>query len=378
MTSTHAQPREAGELVRLSRLRAAGPTVLSLFVTVPLDPAQLRGLPTRIDELMSAAAGGPRTAGPGRLAEKDRRAIHVAAVKDGRDWLGRTMAVFTCADLGLFEVAGLRTPVPERAVLADRPHIRPLLAARQWCPDYRIAVVDSRHAWLFAVAGDDVTTTAAPDGVRMPSTEFGGWYGLETRRVHHRVIQFDRRHYQDTAALLEQAVRDSGPQPLVIAGHEEQISAFYSFLHSDVRKDFAGSFAVDPHAVTPARVRALAQPVVERWADRTARGRSSAILGTPPGGPAAVGLPACLAAVGRRAVTELVLPGDGLVPGHACPRCGQLSVAAACPAFGGHGQPLPDLLDEMARRTVCDGGTVTALRGGTAPVVARLRFRPAP
>ncbi len=36
-------------------------------------------------------------------------------------------------------------------MLAARPHIRPLLAARQGRPDYR-----AKHAWLFAVAGDNV------------------------------------------------------------------------------------------------------------------------------------------------------------------------------------------------------------------------------
>jgi hypothetical protein len=42
--------------------------------------------------------------------------------------------VFACADSGLFEAIPLSCPLPERGVLGVRPHIRPLLLARQHCP----------------------------------------------------------------------------------------------------------------------------------------------------------------------------------------------------------------------------------------------------
>ena len=51
-----------------------------------------------------------------------------------RDCTGCTVAVFACADSGLFEAIPLSCSLPERGVLGVRPHIRPLLLARQHCP----------------------------------------------------------------------------------------------------------------------------------------------------------------------------------------------------------------------------------------------------
>jgi len=41
------------------------------------------------------------------------------------------VAIFACTDADLLEALPLPCPVPERAVLGTRPHIRPLLAALQ-------------------------------------------------------------------------------------------------------------------------------------------------------------------------------------------------------------------------------------------------------
>jgi hypothetical protein len=43
------------------------------------------------------------------------------------------VAVFACAGSGLFEAIPLPYPLLERSVLGVRPHIRPLLLARQRC-----------------------------------------------------------------------------------------------------------------------------------------------------------------------------------------------------------------------------------------------------
>jgi hypothetical protein len=51
---------EAG---KLGAVRTASPGVLSLYLAVPVDPAELRGLPTRADDLIAAAdADGHRRA----------------------------------------------------------------------------------------------------------------------------------------------------------------------------------------------------------------------------------------------------------------------------------------------------------------------------
>jgi len=170
-------------------------------------------------------------------------------------------------------------------------------------------------------------------------------------------------------------MRHGEPEPLVIGGHEDGIREFLASLPPAVRQAFAGSFTADPHTLTPARVRELAAPVIARWADQGAWRVAAGILQTPPGGPAAIGLPACLAAVNGRAVEQLVVPDDGLVPGYVCGRCGLLGVAAdSCPDWETAAQPVPDLIDEMVHRTRQDGGQFSAIRAAPFRIAARLRF----
>jgi len=227
---------EAG---KLGALHVVEPTMLSLYLAVPPPPAESSVLAARADELIAAA----QAAGRVTVAERDRNSVREKLA--ARRWPGSAVAVFACADIGLLEAIPLPCPVPERAVLGTRPHIRPLLAAL-----------------------------------------------------------------------------DPGPR-------------------------------------------------ARRLADE--------ILGTPPGGLAAVGLTACLAAVNAGAVAALVVPVDGLVPGYECGRCGALGTDAdGCPDWGTAPLPVPDVIEEMVSRTLEDGGEVWVVRDGSSPVAARLYFPVAP
>jgi hypothetical protein len=116
------------EVEKLGRVHAVEPIVLSVYLNIPWNPAELSGLPDRVDELVAAAEPGQS----GHLA--DRRSARDQAARAGPDWPGHPVAIFACAEAGLLEVAVLpeaSEAPPERAVLGIRPHIRPLLAALQ-------------------------------------------------------------------------------------------------------------------------------------------------------------------------------------------------------------------------------------------------------
>ena len=361
---------EAG---KLGALRSDHPDVLSLYLNVPLNPADLRGLPASADDLITAAESA--AGGSARAAARDRRAVLDRLQLSGRDWLGRTVAVFACASTGLFEAFPLPGPLPDRAVLGLRPHVRPLLAAVQRYPAYRVVAVDRRHARLFRVAGDETQTATAPVAAGVRDTRFGGWYGLQAYRVQQRVTRLARRHYRDTAALLEKATAHGEQEPLVIGGHDESIRQLLAILSPALRERFAGSFAADARTLTAARARELAAPMVTRWAAQRAERLAGQVLAMPPGDLGASGLQACLAAVNACAVQALTVPDDGLVPGYECGGCGALSAARGrCPGCGAAALPVPDLIDEMVTRTLQDGGQVYPVHDGPSPVAARLRF----
>jgi len=362
------------DVQKLLAIHAAEPSVLSLYLWVPVDVSALPGLPARADQLLEVAAEGMG----GQQALKARSAERQTALglleAHAREWMGHTAAVFASHEAGLATTLALPCVLPDRAVLAARPHVRPLLVALQRCPAFQVVVTDRQHAWLFQITGDRIDTEAQPAAPGVRDHKFGGWYGLESYRVNDRVAELAHRHYRDTAAMLERPAR-AGALPLVVGGHEDSVPAFLATLPAGVRDRFAGSFVVDPHTMTPARVRALAAPVIESWVNRREQQLVGQITSEPPGGLAATGVNACLPAVNRRAVAVLVVPVGGLIPGFACESCGMLgSEPGACPHGPPAVRPVPDLLEEMAVAVREDGGEVVAVHDPPADVAAGLRF----
>jgi len=360
------------DVEKLRSMRAPRSAVLSLYLPVPLDPAGLRGLAAEAGDLMSGAgastAGGAGGAG---VSDSDRNAVLDTLAASGRDWLGRTVAFFACDQLDLFEVVPLPGLLSERAVLASRPHVRPLLAVLQRYPDYRVAIADRRHAWVLSVSGNRVETVASRSEEGPRSSGFGGWYGLESHRIQQRLIQLSRHHYRDIAAILALAADAGGHVPLVIGGHHDSIAGLLQALPPAVRKDFAGSFTADPHTLTPARIRQLAGPVIDGWVTRRERELSEQVLG----GLAAVGLHASLAAVNEGAVAHLLVAHEGMIPGYTCGRCGALSTSSDdCPDWGTAARAVPDLLEEMVQRTLDDDGQLTVIGDASFTIAAKLRF----
>ncbi len=359
-----------GELEKLLSVRAPDESVLSLYLQIPLDPAQLRELPAKVTNLVKEAAGGK----PSRPEADDEQVARDAVAAYGRQWLGHTLAVFVCGHLGLLEVVQLPGGCCERAVWAVRPHVRPLLAALQRYPDHRIAVIDRRNAWLLAVADDSVYTVASAPGDTVPSKSFGGWYGLESYRLQRRILELERHHYREAIKILSRATREGGLQPLVIGGHVDGIKHLLGELPQEIRDAYAGCFAADGHAITVAQARKLAAPALAHWADQREQQIAEDITKGSSHRRAALGVHACLAAVNDEAVSQLLIPDQGMVPGYVCERCGVLSISGEeCCDWGAASRAVPDLLEEMALCTLHDGGEVISIRNPQFAPAALLR-----
>jgi hypothetical protein len=356
------------EVEKLGAIHAVAPTILSVYLTVPSHPGEPGDLAARGGELIASAETA--VGGPGCLSEEDRTNALEMLADGARNWPGQTVAVFACADAGLLEALPLPSFAPDKAVLGTRPHIRPLLAALQRCPAYRVAVTDPHHVWLLAIAGNQIGTVPA-----WPASCPQDRPGLPSDWVREPVNWLTAHSYYDAADVLNRAAGPAGPQPLVIAGHGDSIQRLLTGLSPAVRAAFAGSTTADDPALTPAQVRDLAAPVITRWADTHARHVADEIRAMPSGrppGPPAIGLHACLAAVTAGAVDTLVVPRDQLVPGYECGRCGALSTTPdSCPDWGTAPLPVPDVLEEMVSRTLEDGGQVLVITDYPDPMADR-------
>jgi peptide chain release factor subunit 1 len=361
---------------KLRAIRAEEPAVISVYLSIPLDLAEHRALPTRARELVKAALAEQPEHGRAQVREADLESIAQAVSMHSRDWLAHTAAIFACADVDLFEVVPLPGALTELAVVADRPYVRPLRAAIQRNPSYRAALVDTRYAWVLNISDDQIETVAERTDPGVPSSGFSGWWGLEAHRVQQRIMTLSKQHFKDTVAILERT-GNGERRPLVLGGHEPEISQFLGALPRAVRHDVVGSVSVDLHTVTPGRIRELASPVLARWAEQSEAQLVEDVLGEPPNTSVTTDLDGCLAAARSHAVAQLVLTDDQMVPGFACDDCGALSVKEAgcdCPEPAQAYRAVPDVLDELANRTLDGGGEVTSVRKAPFTAAARLRF----
>lgn len=369
---------EAEAVTKLLGIHAPDASVVSVYLNVPLDPAARRGVPVRLDELLASAQHNP---GDGAAAAKARRA-ELPTIRDmvtlhAPEWLGHTVAVFACHDLGLLEAIPLRNQAAERAMIASRPYVRPLLAELRRNPCYAAVVVDRRHAWLYRVTGTGIEPMASMEGATVGSRRFGGWHGFQTYRNQQRARKLAREHYAATVSALESVMAEGGCGLIAIGGHETETSNFLGELPPGLRERVAGTFVIDPHTMTPARVRRLADDVVAEWENAREARVAGEITSQPTDAMAAVGLGACLDAANAHAVQVLVVQDDEVAPGFTCPRCGGLAAAAGpCPVCGEQTRPVPDVIEELAVKVTGDGGTVEPVRGDRAPasVAARRRF----
>jgi|SRR6516162_7729464 hypothetical protein len=128
------------DIGKLLGTRAAGPAVLSLYLRVPQDPSELPGLPDRADELVARAGrGGTDDPDTARAQEEDWRIARRMLEEQAREWLGGTIGLFACTEPRLAETIVLPCALTDRAVFATRPHVRPLLLARQRPAGYDVA-----------------------------------------------------------------------------------------------------------------------------------------------------------------------------------------------------------------------------------------------
>lgn len=362
-----------GDVEKLRSTHAQGPDVLSLYLPVPQDPAELPGLVAKAKDLL-ASVKTSRADGVSvdEVSPADQDAVLDALARPGQEWPGHTVAFFACARLGLFEVLTLPGPAPASCMLATRPQVRPLLAALQRFPDYRVVIIDRHFSWIVSVSGSQVETLSRQYDEGVHRSGLGSWYGLDAQRAHQRAVQASRRHYRKVAAGLRSGADPGCEIPLVIGGRYQGVAHLMEELSPEVLATFAGGFTVDPGSLCLADIRDLAQPIIDKWVRRGELELTRGVLSDAPQS-AAIGLSAALAAVNQGAAAHLLIGHGGTVPGFACGHCGTVNVRRSNDCDTGV-SAVSDVLEEMVHRTLDDGGKVTMNDDAPFTVAAKLRF----
>ena len=370
---------------RLLKFRPTGAPVLSLYVPIPYEPGELRGVEAHFTSLLKwvreqlDSEEFDHAARESLRSDIKRIADEVAPEAD--QYQGRGVAVFACHEAHLFEQVVLPRPVRDRAVVDATPYLRPLLAVLDACHRYCVVVVDREHGWIYEFFMGRLEEAKKAHGRALRDPNYaGGWQGWKEDRTHHKAQLLARRHYRQVASRVDEVMRRTGAELLMVGGHQEVVAEFLPFLPHHLQPKVAGTFVVDPGTTSPGQIRERADEVA---ADHERREEQQLVAATMErlavGGFAAAGLDWCLLAVNEQAVQLLLIHDDEQAPGRVSDRCGWLGRDEDdCPVCGEPTRKTPDVIDEMAAAVVDAGGRVEHVYAETAldqhVVAAELRF----
>jgi peptide subunit release factor 1 (eRF1) len=372
----------AQTLDRITHFDGSGLPVVSLYLDIPVDPGQRNALDSRVSSLLDQVRACVHDPTLDRLARFSVR-DDIDRIQDAAEvarWRPGATAIFSCTRGGLFEQVALPHAVHEQVVVDVTPWVRPMLAVLDESYRVCVAVVDRKSAQIWELYQDEI---APLDRVRdrvLRKPNYAGRYGLDEYRIRNHAQTLTQAHYRRTAELLREHFDDGGYQLLIVGGHQAELPRFVEALPTELQKIVVGTFSADPNAATEADIRCEATAIAERFERERERRQVDEIFGVAAGGgPAVLGVDACLWAGSLAAVRTLLLQDATMVQGVVCERSACVASSGdICALCGGKTRPTADVLDELAMKVIDGGGAVVHIRAETQlrhhVAAARLRF----
>jgi peptide chain release factor subunit 1 len=357
--------------------------VVSLYFD--LDPSQFATAPARATQARSLLdAAHNLLEAEDSLGHDARQAVR-GDLERLEEWLGSDelpvsgaagLAVFACAEAGLFETRQLGGHVEAAVHLERFPVIEPLVAQRN-AARWAVAIVSSEAAEIWFGHGATVDS-------REESAAYVRGHASGDDTEGHINQQDVDEHLAAVAAGLDADRRRGRFGTLMLAGPVATTSRLQGHLSHELHDALAGErLEIDPSAVTEAE---LAQAVATRLSEAEERVRGELLArfadGLGGGGRACGGVADTLAALAEARVETLLVGRDFHAAGTRCPRCGLLGTAevSECPADGTATAPVADLREPMIAQAVTQDATVLVMGDPvdelptTRPVGALLRF----
>jgi peptide chain release factor subunit 1 len=290
----------------------------------------------------------------------------------------RGVALFACSEAGLWEEVRVPRPLPDRAVVADHPHVLPLEALVETYETFCTVLVDRAKARIFpARMGQIREETDLFDDVPGQHDQ-GGW---SQARYQRHIDEHVEKHLKHVADVLFRYFKRRGFDHLILAGPDEVVGEFEGCLHDYLRQRVVARLTL-PMIATAAEVLARSLRVEEEVEARREREVVERVTAEAAAGRNGVlGLERVLGALNEGRVDTLVVPFGASAGGVRCPACGWLGAKGSrCPMCGRATEPVPDVVESAVAKALQQRSRVETLTmsewNGKPPsdVGALLRF----
>jgi peptide chain release factor subunit 1 len=290
----------------------------------------------------------------------------------------RGVALFSCADGGLWEEVLVPRPLRDRAVVAPEPYVLPLEALVETYQSFCTVVVDREKARIFlSKMGRIQEATGIFDDVPGQHDQ-GGW---SQARYQRHIEEHVGKHLKRVADVLLRFHRKKDFDHLILAGAEEILPQFEQGLHDYLRQRIVARETLAMTA-TEADVLRRSMEVEERVeAEREWRAQERVRAESAAGRQAVMGLEASLSALNGGRVDTLLVPFSVSRKGVRCSSCGRLGLEEEmCATCGGRMDPVPDVVESAVTSALRQGARIETLslieldRPGERDIGALLRY----
>lgn len=263
----------------------------------------------------------------------------------------RGVAIFACAEKGLWKIFSLPVSFPSTAAIKHEPEVGILKAVADQYHRYCAVIVDRRKARIFSVYMGKIEESLGvfednvPDKVRV-----GEWASLRQKRIEKHIEDHVMRHLKITAKKTLIFFKARSFDHLLIGGAKEIIPQFHQVLHPYLRERTAGRFIADPDtSLNKILEKSL---VCEREVDKKLEAELIERLENreSPVQTGVLGVEKTLDALMRGQVYQLVIPENLTIKGKVCEEKHYISTAHdVCPLCGRRLAESDDILKEAIR-----------------------------
>lgn len=352
----------AGAIRRIRDIEPGELPVISMYLTVPVDPRERNAIKTQVNSLLERLRPLGEDESLSRAARQSVRQDleRVEKTLAAEHWKPPAIALFTCAGKGFLEEVQLPRRVGDRIVADTTPLIWPMMAVLRAHHRAVVAVIDSKSAQVWELFQGEIQRLQAAEDRALRKPNYAGWHGLNEYTVGNKADELEKHHLLRVVGMLDQLFTDPSYGLLVLGGQREELARLQTYLPQRLRQRLAGTFAVDPRPKPDAEVCERASAVVHSWQRQGQLQQARELFERAASHrPAAIGLRDCLWAASTGAVEELFVHDNATAPGVLCPSDGWLGESGdSCPSCGTATRQTADIIDELVVRVIDDGGSI--------------------